>query len=130
MDTDHALPQSVIAAFHLMWGNFPEPASLVHKSREVVAINKAHEKLGLLKPGMNCAKIGSPEMHKGCLAGRALSSREAAYRSMRPGKDAVAFWLPLDGHPEFYVHFGVGTFIDYHAGAACPEAKSVGNAQA
>ncbi len=47
----------VIEAFHLMWGGFPEPATLVHKSREVLAVNPACQKIGREK-GMNCAKPG------------------------------------------------------------------------
>ena len=62
-----------------MWDNFPEPASLVHKSREVMAVNKAHQKLGLLKPGMNCSRIGEPGAHAGCLANKALAAEQAMY---------------------------------------------------
>ena len=114
MSAEKNLPAAVIEAFHLMWGNFPEPASLVHKSREVVAINKAHEKKGVLKPGMNCAKMGEPGAHAGCLGNQALAAREAAYVVMqRAGKDLIAFWVPLDGYPEYFIHFGVGSSIDY-----------------
>ena len=112
-----AIPPVVIEAFHLMWDNFPEPASLVHKSREVMAVNKAHGALGYLKPGMNCSKTGAPGAHKGCLANQALASGEAVYAVVKPAaKEIIAYWLPLDGHPEFFVHFGVGTTIDYKAG--------------
>ncbi len=106
------LPASVIEAFHLMWGNYPDPASLVHKSRMVAAVNKAHEKLGVLKPGMNCARLGAPEAHRGCKAEQALASGEAAYAyMMKDGRERLAFWLPLDGCPEYYVHFSVGATI-------------------
>ncbi len=110
----NSLPDSVIEAFHLMWGNFPEPASLVHKSREVMAVNKAHRVLGRLAPGMNCARTGSPEAHKGCLGNQALASGQAAYSTgVYNGKEIIAYWLPLDGHPEYFIHFGVGTTIEY-----------------
>ncbi len=117
MQSTPSLPQEVIDAFHLMWGNFPERVSLVHKSRQVMAINKVMEKQGLVKPGMNCAKIGSPEAHKGCRANQALAGGEAAFVHMPlPDRDAVAFWIPLDGHPEFFVHFSVGLTINYKTG--------------
>lgn len=104
------LPQSVIEAFHLMWGNFPSAASLVHKSREVVAVNKVWEKQGGLKQGMNCAKIATPEAHRGCLANQALSTREAAFViAESDGLERIKFWLPLDGYPEYFVHFSVGS---------------------
>ncbi len=112
-----SLPDAVIEAFHLMWGNFPEGVSLVHKSRQVMAVNKAMEKQGIVKPGMNCAKIGSPEAHKGCLANKALASGEAAFVHMPlPGRDGVGFWIPLDGYPEFFLHFSVGLSMDYKSG--------------
>lgn len=37
MQVKNAPSQELIEAFHLMWDNFPEPVTLVHKSREVVA---------------------------------------------------------------------------------------------
>ena len=125
MKNSPELPQSVIDAFHLMWGNFPEPASLVHKTREVMAINKAHETLGYLKPGMNCAKTGAPGAHAVCLANKTLSTQQASYILMKRGdKELIAYWLPLDGHPEVFVHFGVGSTIDYKATApAAPEGE-------
>lgn len=110
MSASDNLPQSVIEAFHLMWDNFPTPVSLAHKSREVVAVNKAWEKLGILKPGMNCAKIYTPDMHRDCLANQALASGEAAFVTAESGGwERIKFWLPLDGFPEFFVHFSIGS---------------------
>lgn len=107
-------PPAIIEAFHLMWDNFPEPASLVHKSREVIAVNKAHQKLGYMKPGMNCAKTGVPGAHKACLGNQALMTGQATYAVVKPAdREIIAYWLPVDGHPEFFVHFGVGSTIDY-----------------
>ncbi len=118
MSLKNPLPADVIEAFHLMWGNFPESATLVHKSREVIAVNKACEKAGFCRPGMNCAKIGSPEIHQGCLANKALAAREAAHVfTPSPEGDVIGFWLPLDGYPEHYVHFSVGASMDYKTGS-------------
>ena len=43
------LPEKVTEAFHLMWGNFPEPVTLVHKSFCVMALNKAFEVMPSLR---------------------------------------------------------------------------------
>lgn len=106
---------ALISAFHLMWGNFPEPATLVHKSREVIAVNAACQAIGRVK-GMNCAKHGAPEAHRGCLANQALSSQQPAFKKANSGgKDVIAYWLPIEGYPELFIHFGVGVTIDYDA---------------
>ena len=47
MDEKIDVPQSVIEAFHLMWDEFPEPAQLHHKSRMILAVNKASAALGM-----------------------------------------------------------------------------------
>lgn len=106
---------NVIEAFHLMWGNFPEPVTLVHKSREVIAVNKACGAIGMVK-GMNCATHGAPEAHRGCLANQALSSQQSAFKKIKFGeKEIISFWLPVDGYPELFIHFGVGAIVDYDA---------------
>ena len=51
------LPQSVIDAFHLMWDGFPEPVQLNHKSRRIMAVNKAAAAMGLA-PNLFCNKLG------------------------------------------------------------------------
>ncbi|SEI78683.1 hypothetical protein SAMN05660742_10145 [Propionispira arboris] len=97
-----------------MWGSFPEPVTLVHKSRTVVAINEACR--GMREVGMNCAKQGTPEAHRGCLANQALKSGKATYvKGEYAGRKMVSYWLPLNGYPELFVHFGVGITIDYDA---------------
>ncbi len=118
MERINDVPASVIDAFQLMWGNFPEPVSLVHKSRNVVAVNKWHQKAGYLTPGMNCAKLGAPGSHKGCLGNKALASGEAtySYNEKPDGTGVTAFWIPLDGYPELFVHFGVGISLNYKTG--------------
>jgi hypothetical protein len=103
----------VIEAFKLMWGNFPEPVTLVHRSREVIAVNAACEGIGRVK-GMNCAKHGAPEAHRGCLGNQALQTQQPAFVKKKAGeKDIICYWLPIDGYPDYFVHFGVGVTIDY-----------------
>jgi hypothetical protein len=103
-----------IEAFHLMWGNFPEPVALVHKSREVIAVNAICLSTGRMEAGMNCAKPGLSDSHKGCLANKALDARKAAFRKIKYGtREIISFWVPVDGYPELFVHFGVGVVVNY-----------------
>jgi hypothetical protein len=109
------IDSKVIEAFHLMWDHFPEPVTLVHKSREVIAVNGACKSIGR-EVGINCATIGTPEAHKGCLANQALANRQPAFKKGKFGeKDIISYWLPIDGYPDFFIHFGVGVTIDYDA---------------
>jgi hypothetical protein len=105
----------VIEAFELMWGNFPEPVTLVHKSREVIAVNTVCKRIGREK-GINCATIGGPEDHKGCLANQALATQKPAFIKVRYGeREIISYWLPVEGYPDIFIHFGVGVTINYDA---------------
>ncbi|HEY3425936.1 MAG TPA: hypothetical protein VGL27_14145 [Negativicutes bacterium] len=103
----------IVEAFHLMWGNFPEPVMLVHKNRDILAVNEACSKAGGVI-GIKCSSIGSPDQHKRCLANQALAAQQATYsKSESNGKAVIGYWIPISGYPEIYVHFGVGTMINY-----------------
>lgn len=107
---------NVVEAFRLMWGNFPEPVMLVHKTREILAVNDACRKAGGVT-GIKCSSIGAPERHKGCLANKALASQQPVYsKNESDGKTVIGYWIPVVEHPDIYVHFGVGTMIDYDKG--------------
>lgn len=81
-----------------------------------MAVNKAADAIGIIKPGMNCAKIGS-QPHKGCLADKALASGEVKYVQIPlPDCKAIGFWIPLEGYPEFFLHFSVGLDMNYKTG--------------
>ncbi len=109
------IDSKVVEAFQLMWGNFPEPVTLVHKSREIIAVNKVCKDIGRTE-GMNCAKLGEPENHKGCLANQALATQQPAFKKLKFGeREIISYWLPVDGYPEIFIHFGVGVTIDYDA---------------
>ena len=102
------VPQSVIDAFHLMWDEFPEPAQLHHKSKQILAVNKASAAIGM-QPGMVCSKLGSPESHKGCLAARCLKEGRAQHVcASMGGRDIIRFLQPLAGYPAPHVHYDVG----------------------
>jgi len=106
------IDSKVIEAFELMWGSFPEPVTLVHKSKEIIAVNAVARSFGREK-GMNCATIGH-EPHRGCLANQVLATQKAAFFKGKFGeRDIISYWLPIEGYPEHFVHFGVGVTIDY-----------------
>jgi len=104
----------VVEAFDLMWGNFPEPVMLVHKSREILAVNKTCRNTGG-DAGGKCSEKGSPEQHKGCLANKALATQQTTYSKNKSGeREIIGYWMPITGYPEIFVHFGIGTTIDYN----------------
>lgn len=104
------ISESVFEAFHLMWGNFPAEVTLVRKNREVVAVNKALQASGRIKPGMFCSREGSPDDHKNCKANKALEACRPEHIYFMAGENpAVAFWVPLAGSNDLFVHFLVDT---------------------
>jgi len=104
---------TIIEAFQMMWGKFPEGVMLVDRDKTIVAVNTAYETVGL-KAGMVCAKIGSPEMHKGCLAHQALTEQTAQYKKIHMnGREFTTFWVPVAGERNLYLHFSVGMMVDY-----------------
>ena len=116
MDTIMHADPKLVEAFTLMWSTYPCPASLVHKSKTIIAVNEAC-RLGGREPGMNCAKWDSPFKHKGCLANKTLEEQRAMYKEIRTDKDiSRIYWLPVPGYPDFYVHFGTGA-ISLHSPA-------------
>ena len=105
--------EKLIEAFKVMWGGFPEPVTLVHKSKEIIAVNDACAAIGR-DPGIKCSQIGPAEAHAGCLANSALKEGKAKYsRSLYGDREIISYWLPLSDYPDYFVHFGVGVTIDY-----------------
>ncbi|MBQ7618132.1 MAG: hypothetical protein IJS50_04590 [Desulfovibrio sp.] len=105
----------IIAAFHAMWDNFPEPVTITQKSREIIAVNKVAESLGL-KAGIKCSSIGKPEDHKGCLCNKAIEAEKGIGVSYDgPYGRAYGYWIPISGRPEWVLHFSVGRFCEYDA---------------
>lgn len=99
--------------------HFPEAVQLAHKSFRVLAVNPAASLIGR-EVGMTCAKHGPPEAHAGCLAQSTLKKQKAMWKATPPAKEGkvgtVVFWLPIDGYPDFYLHFGMGFMKDYTLG--------------
>lgn len=105
--------EEVIKAFHLMWDNYPESAMLIDKKRNIIAANKIAPDTGRIE-GEKCALVEPLDQHKGCKAEEAWSTNAASYRK-KIGKlgDVVSFWVPIDGYPDYLVHFSVGSIKKY-----------------
>ncbi|MBR2215336.1 MAG: hypothetical protein IJ849_06215 [Selenomonadaceae bacterium] len=105
--------EQIIAAFHAMWDNFPEPVTITQRSREIVAVNKKAAEFGLA-PGIKCSTIGKPEDHQGCLCNKAIDTKETigvAYEG--PFGRAYGYWMPIPGKTEWIIHFSVGRAVQY-----------------
>lgn len=92
----------IILAFHKMWDGFPGIARLINSRHIVLASNKIAEEKGFTE-GIICARVGSPESHKGCMASLTLKTQTAQI-DKRLG-DRIRGWLPLQGHDDIFVHF-------------------------
>jgi len=94
--------QRTIDAFHQMWDAFPGMARLIDGSHNVIAANQTAADRGFV-PGTCCAKVGFPEIHKGCKLARTL--REQVALTDNPSGSAVRGWMPVEGHDDLVVHF-------------------------
>ncbi len=102
MAQKHDIPEEVIKAFHMMWDTFPQHARLIHKDRTVLAVNKAGERLGMTV-GVPCYEQSPNRSHAICLANQALRENTAMHR-VAPSVPRMAFWIPVEGVPDVYVH--------------------------
>jgi hypothetical protein len=113
MDSKLMVDSKIIEAFHLMWSKFPEPAMLIHKTREILAVNEAcknaEEIKGIIDEelvGKKCVSMMSPEIHRGCLANKALQTQQAmSMKKEFGGLEVSTYWIPVSGCPDVYVHF-------------------------
>ena len=106
--------QRILEAFQTMWGPFPEPVMLVHKSRTVLAVNDMARNAGIA-PGIRCFSL-NPEVGPGedhcqrCQADLALKTGESVcVEDEVGGRKIIGYWMPLKEVPDVYVHFGIGT---------------------
>lgn len=72
----------LIKAFEMMWGSFPEPVMLIHRSRTILATNAVCQQLGAV-PGTKCNAV-QPEKHAGCKANQALDTNRPAPPATKP----------------------------------------------
>ena len=103
-------PKKIIDAFNMMWSRYPEPAMLVHRNKTLVAVNRACQEFGR-EAGTICAQHGPPEHHQDCRADESLDSGQALFvrRKLAENLEMTVYWLPLDGYPDYYVHFSSGS---------------------
>ena len=94
----------VIGMFHRMWDGFPGLARLIDRNHHVIAANPVALEKGFA-PGCVCAKVGAPEIHRGCKLSEMFRSGEA--RTDRVIPDRVRGWMPVEGYPDLSVHFAV-----------------------
>jgi hypothetical protein len=108
--------EKLLESFHLMWDHFPEGVQLADKSYKILAVNPAASLIGR-KAGMICAKHGPPEAHKGCRAQEAAKEHKATWAASPAAQagelGAVTFWLPIDGYPDYLLHFAIGYSKNY-----------------
>lgn len=103
----------VIKAFHIMFDNYPESAMLIDRERNIIAVNKIAPSTGRTE-GIKCAAVQPLEQHKGCKLNAAIETTETTYRKKIGALgDVVSFWVPIDGCPEYFVHFSVGSIKKY-----------------
>ena len=120
------IERSVIEAFNLMWGPFPEPVMLIQKDRTILAVNQAAQAYKFTA-GSKCSSLNpenAPDTRcKHCKALVALHKGQpvSAY-SERGGKHMKGYWMPLQGVEDVYVHFGIN--IAEEINAALERAKS------
>lgn len=94
----------VIGMFHRMWDGFPGLARLIDRNHHVIAANPVALEKGFA-PGSVCAKVGAPEIHRGCKLAEMFRTGEA--RTDRVIPDRVRGWMPVEGYPDLCVHFAV-----------------------
>jgi hypothetical protein len=106
--------QRILDAFQTMWGPFPEPVMLIHKSRTILAVNQLGENLGITA-GIKCHSL-NPEVNPGedhcsrCNANLALKTGETVCtEDETAGHRIIGYWMPLKEAVDVYVHFGIGT---------------------
>ena len=105
--------EEVVKAFRMMFDNYPESAILVNKDRDIIAVNKLAPATGRVE-GIKCATVPPPEQHNGCKLGEAAAAGQAAYRKKTGALgDVISFWVPVEGHPDYFVHFSVGSIKKY-----------------
>lgn len=104
--------EEMIKAFEMMWGKFDEPVMLIHRDRTILVVNEACKAFGGV-PGNKCNAV-QPEKHRGCKANQALDKNETVSMSYPMRDDNIlSYWIPVNGVPDYFIHFGIGTAEAY-----------------
>lgn len=96
--------RELVERFHCMWDGFPGLARLIDEHHTVLAANPVAERLGFV-PGVTCARVGDPAIHRGCKLARMFKTGEAQTDNVIP--DRVRGWMPVQGRDDVCVHFAV-----------------------
>ena len=106
--------QRILDSFQTMWGPFPEPVMLIHKTRTILAVNDFARAMGIPAgskcSGLNPEAIGDHEHCSRCQADLAFKTGETVCTEESvAGKTIIGYWMPLKEIPDVYVHFGIGS---------------------
>lgn len=106
----HDEEKKVIEAFKTIWNKYPEPAMLINRGKRVMALNWACREAGP-SVGSFCHEIsGCQDVNNNCLINHCLDKRQAAHIKINDGKKQWSIhWVPLEGHPDYCVHFFAGS---------------------
>ena len=96
--------EKLIAEFHEMWDAFPGMARLINNKHEILAANAAAQIKGFV-PGAICARVSTPNAHKGCLLARTFQMGCGQYD--QPHDHLIRGWLPVTGRDDVVVHFSL-----------------------
>ncbi len=131
--SDQMSVEEAVKCFKIMWGKFPIPAMLLHKDRTVVALNGAYPPASSNFVGKKCF-----EMTRGSKVCPHCEANEAVAENK--GRHAISYnwplqqlrdcyWVPLDGYPDLYVHFGVD-ITAYALPELCAKEKAIAEGHA
>jgi len=98
--------EELVNSFRMMWGKFPAPVVLIHKSKTIVSSNEQAQILseGKLTCGLKCTAM--PGDHKNCKANQALKEQMAKTSPFElNGVPNLSYWVPVDGEADYYLHF-------------------------
>ncbi len=105
-------PENALSAFHSMWDLFPEPVMLLHRNRTILATNDLGRRFGI-PVGGRCHQLNpdAGDLHcRQCRANEALRTGQAVTSpSEKNGMPLTAFWIPVQGEADLYIHFGIRT---------------------
>lgn len=98
--------EDIITAFNKMWGNFPGPVMLIHKSHTILAQNASCVKaVNGSFCGQKCMKA-FPSDHSACQAQQALKEQVAKSVPFEArGLKGSSYWVPVAGETDFFLHF-------------------------
>ena len=100
------IEEELVKSFNLMWGKFPAPIVLIHKSKTIISSNKQAKILsqGKLTYGLKCTSM--PGDHKNCKANQALKEQKSMTSPFElNGVQNLSYWVPLNGEADYYLHF-------------------------